>query len=89
MALYFPPIGNFIADGTTEEQFKAALASLHAVVAELNAGQSYPAAVFFNPSQINADASIPAGHNGQSAGPITIADGVTFVIPEHSTWSIT
>jgi hypothetical protein len=89
MSLYFPPIENFTADGTTEAQFKAALTSLHAVIASLYAGQTAPAAIFTNPQRISADVAVPAGYNGISAGPITIDDGVNVVIADNSTWSIT
>lgn len=88
MSLFLPPIENFVADGTTEAQFKAAMTSLHEVVASLYAGQTAPAAIFTNPKNISVDTTVPAGYNGLSAGPITIDDGVTVVVSDHSTWSI-
>lgn len=46
--------------------------------------------VFYENSQIvTADYTITSGKNAMSAGPITIADGVTVTIPDGSTWSIT
>ena len=41
-----------------------------------------------NPQTITANYSIPAGQNGMSAGPITIASGVTVTVPNGSAWSI-
>jgi hypothetical protein len=89
MSLFLPPLANFTADGTTEQQFKDAFASLHAVIASLYAGQTAPAAIFANPRRISADTTVPAGFNASSAGPIFIDDGVTVVVADHSTWSIT
>lgn len=88
MALYFPPIENFVSAGTTEGQFKAAFTSLHAVIANLFAGSSAPGAVFFNPSTISANVEIPAGFNGVSAGPLTIAESTSVTVADGSTWSI-
>lgn len=45
--------------------------------------------VFYENSKIvTADYTITSGKNAMSAGPITIADGVTVTIPDGSTWSI-
>ena len=41
-----------------------------------------------NEQTITENYTIPAGYNGLSAGPITIADGVTVTIPDGSAWSI-
>jgi hypothetical protein len=41
-----------------------------------------------NENSIDSDYTIPAGYNGLSAGPITIADGVTVTISDGSAWSI-
>lgn len=41
-----------------------------------------------NAQTISANYAIPAGYNGMSAGPITIASGVTVTIPTGSSWSI-
>lgn len=45
-------------------------------------------AITLNANTISANYSIPAGYNGVSAGPITIASGVTVTIPTGSSWSI-
>lgn len=42
-----------------------------------------------NPKTIRADFTLGAGYNGESAGPITIADGVTVTLEDGATWSIT
>lgn len=41
-----------------------------------------------NKQTISANYAIPAGYNGMSAGPITIASGVTVTVPVGSSWSI-
>jgi hypothetical protein len=41
-----------------------------------------------NEQTIVANYSIPAGYNGLSAGPVTIASGVTVTIPAGSSWSV-
>lgn len=44
--------------------------------------------IYLNGQTISANYSIPAGYNGLSSGPITIAAGVTVTIPAGSSWSI-
>lgn len=45
--------------------------------------------VFFeNSATLSADYTIGTGRNAMSAGPITIASGVTVTVPTGSTWSI-
>lgn len=41
-----------------------------------------------NDKVINSNYTIPVGKNAITAGPITIADGVTVTIPDGSTWVI-
>jgi hypothetical protein len=41
-----------------------------------------------NLQTINTNYTIPSGYNGVTAGPISIADGVTVTIPVGSAWSI-
>ena len=45
-------------------------------------------AVYENSQTITTDYTMTTGKNGQSAGPITIADGVTVTIPTDSNWVI-
>ena len=45
-------------------------------------------AIKMNAQTISANYTIPTGYNGMSAGPITIASGVTVTIPSGSSWSI-
>lgn len=44
--------------------------------------------VRLNPRAITANLNIPGGYNAASAGPITIADGVTVTVSDNATWSI-
>jgi hypothetical protein len=41
-----------------------------------------------NGNTISSNYSIPTGYNGLSAGPVTIADGITVTIADGSSWSI-
>jgi hypothetical protein len=45
-------------------------------------------AIQINEQAILANYSINAGYNGVSAGPITIASGITVTIASGSSWSI-
>ena len=44
--------------------------------------------IHLNGQTISSNYTIPVGYNGLSAGPITIADGVTVTIPDGSAWSV-
>lgn len=41
-----------------------------------------------NGQTISADYTIPSGYNGVSAGPITIASGVTVTVTSGSAWAV-
>lgn len=41
-----------------------------------------------NPTTVSANCSLDANTNAMSAGPITIADGVTVTVSENSEWTI-
>lgn len=45
-------------------------------------------AIFLNPNTINNSTTIPASYNGVSAGPITIATGVTVTVSTGANWVI-
>ena len=45
-------------------------------------------AIQLNEQSITENYSMPSGFNGVSAGPITIASGITVTIPDGSSWSI-
>jgi hypothetical protein len=44
--------------------------------------------MFENDITITADYTITTGKNAMSAGPVTIANGVTVTVPDGSTWSV-
>lgn len=46
------------------------------------------APIYENVQTVSASYSITTGTNAMSAGPITIADGVTVSIPDGSAWTI-
>ena len=41
-----------------------------------------------NPTEVLADYTVPANTNAMSAGPITIANGVTVTVGANSEWTI-
>ena len=45
-------------------------------------------AFFLNPTTISTSYTIPSGNNAMTAGPITVADGVSIVVPDGSSWTI-
>ncbi len=45
-------------------------------------------AYVYNTNGINENWTIPSGYNAMSAGPITIANGVTVTIPNGSSWAV-
>ena len=53
---------------------------------DLEAAADFP--IRLNTQTISANYSIPSGYNGVTAGPITIASGVTVTVPSGSAWSI-
>jgi hypothetical protein len=44
--------------------------------------------IYLNGQTVSADFTVPSGYNGMSAGPVTIADGVTVTVTTGSDWSI-
>ena len=51
--------------------------------------QATSAAPFFlNATTVAANFTIPTNYNAMSAGPVTIADGVTVTVPDGSVWTI-
>ena len=54
-------------------------------------GTSFPGInppIYVNANTISANATIDSGTNGLSAGPITIADGITVTIATGSKWVV-
>jgi len=64
----------------------ADLAALTARVSTLESKADFP--IQLNTQTIAANYTIPAGYNGMSAGPITIANNIVVTIPDGSSWSI-
>lgn len=44
--------------------------------------------LYLNDQTVSVDYTMPADQNGMSAGPITIADGVTLTIPDGATYTV-
>jgi hypothetical protein len=43
---------------------------------------------FLNDQSVNTDYSIPSTKNAMTAGPITVAAGVTVTVPSGSVWTV-
>lgn len=44
--------------------------------------------IYTHPTTISADATIATNYNGMSAGPISVASGVTVTVPSGSVWTV-
>jgi hypothetical protein len=51
-------------------------------------GAGTDAVFFLNDQSVNTDYSIPSTKNAMSAGPITVAAGVTVTVPAGSVWTV-
>ncbi len=54
----------------------------------LSLGSTNDVIMRLNLQTVSSNYTMPSGYNGVTAGPITIADGVTVTIPDGSSWSI-
>jgi hypothetical protein len=54
----------------------------------VSSGVNFGVPIIENPTTILANYAISTGSNAHSAGPITIADGVTLTISDGSVWTI-
>lgn len=60
-----------------------------AVIDDLTVGGAFTSNLpVFSAANIAADLTIPTGYNAVSGGPVTIDEGVTVTVADHSTWSI-
>lgn len=46
------------------------------------------ATIFENAQSISANYCVTTGTNGFSAGPVTVASGITLTVPNGSTWVV-
>jgi len=44
--------------------------------------------IVVNSATVSVDYTIPSGSNAMSAGPVTVASGITVTVPSGSTWAI-
>jgi hypothetical protein len=56
--------------------------------AKLDVNGDVSASFFLSNTTINTSYTIPSGKNAMTAGPVTIADGVTITVPDGSTWTV-
>ncbi len=70
----------------------AAAAAASAVAAAAYASQAQAVSpdspIRLNTRAVTANFTVPAGYNAASAGPISVADGITVTVSDFSTWSI-
>lgn len=78
-----PTTGSMWFD-TTTNTLKVYQSSIWNPVGAQNNGYPY----IYNTNGINASWTVPSGYNAVSAGPITIADGVTVTISNGSSWAV-
>jgi hypothetical protein len=71
----------YVSNGTSWVQFGSA-DSVGAT------GGGTDAAFYLNDQIISNNYTVPTGKNAMTAGPITIADGITVTVSDGSTWSI-
>lgn len=59
-------------------------------VIEMDAQGSFKVAQPFveNPVTIDSDYTLSTSYNAMTAGPVTIADGITVTVPDGSEWTI-
>ena len=76
------------ANPATNAAAAAASAQAAAVSAAIAQAVSPDSPVRFNSRVITGDLTIGSAYNAASAGPITIADGVTVALQDNATWSI-
>lgn len=73
---------------TTSKIATSAITTARLANAAVTQDKLSPAPVILNLNAITTNYTIPTGYNGMSAGPITVADGVTVTIADGSSWSI-
>jgi hypothetical protein len=72
------------ASTITASAFVGNGAGLTGVISDAAAGGG----IYLNSNTINSSYSMPAGKNGMSAGPMTLADGVGVTIADGCNWTI-
>ena len=80
------PTGAVVPDGGTEGQVLGKASDDDYDFEWIDGGGRF--AIQLNEQSITENYSMPSGFNGVSAGPITIASGITVTIPDGSSWSI-
>ena len=73
-------------DGSQWIQVQANSALDPSILSRIETLETFP--IQLNGQTISVDYTIPSGFNGLSAGPVTIASGVTVTVPSGSAWSI-
>ena len=48
----------------------------------------YTGAIYLNAATVTSNTTIPAGFNGSSAGPMTVANGITVTLANGTRWVV-
>jgi hypothetical protein len=82
------PISGYFRFNTTTNQFEGYNGTAWGAVGGGATGGVNNSVFYENDTTITQNYTITSGKNAMSAGPITIADGVTVTVPDGSTWTI-
>lgn len=55
---------------------------------QINSNGAIVASFFVNPTTISTNYNVPSSFNAMTAGPVTIANGVTVNVASGSVWTI-
>lgn len=82
------PVEGHIRFNTTLEQYEGYNGTSWGTIGGGASGAPNNAFMYEHDKTVTADYTMTANKNSVSAGPITIANGVTVTIPNNSTWVI-
>lgn len=82
------PVVGYLRYNTTLSQFEGYGAGGWGKVGGGATGGGANSVFYLNDQTVTQDYSIPSGQNAMTAGPITIASGVTVTVPSGSVWTV-
>lgn len=82
------PVKGFLRYNDTLDQFEGYGAGGWGKVGGGATGGGANSVFYLNDQTVTLDYSIPSGQNAMTAGPITIASGVTVTVPSGSVWTV-
>jgi hypothetical protein len=78
----------YIRVNTTLQRFEGYINGIWGLLGGGAVGGGTDQIFYENGQTVNSNYTITTGKNAMTAGPITIADGVTVTVPDGSTWTI-